>query len=251
MPRNCVPAITGCLVLATSLLPLLAQDTAPHPPPYRGVNMMMAGVFVTPVADEPFSAVVKLENTQPLPDGTSIVRKSIGTIARDSRGRIYSERRQLLPSSFTGVPQTLSSLIFDPETRLSTTLSPYSHLGRQRTLPAPRVVSGAPPATRAPIDSPLLQHEDLGSDIMENVPVHGTRQTRTIPASVTGTGKDIVVIDEYWYSDELHMNMLTKRSDPRTGVQVVTITQVNRNEPDPALFQVPVGYKVVDETPPN
>jgi hypothetical protein len=86
---------------------------------------------------------------------------------------------------------------------------------------------------------------------MENVAVHGTRQTRTIPPAVTGTGKEIVVTDEYWYSDELHMNMLTKHTDPRSGVQVVAITQVNRNEPDPALFQMPAGYKVVDETPPN
>ena len=47
------------------------------------------------------------------------------------------------------------------------------------------------------------------------------------------------------------MNMLTKHNDPRTGMQVVTITQVNRNEPDAAVFQVPAGYKVVDENPAN
>jgi hypothetical protein len=45
--------------------------------------------------------------------------------------------------------------------------------------------------------------------------------------------------------------MLTRHNDPRTGVQIVTITQVNRSEPDPALFQVPAGYKIVDENPPN
>ena len=77
------------------------------------------------------------------------------------------------------------------------------------------------------------------------------RQTRTLPAASTGAGKDIIVTDEYWYSDELHLNMLTKHSDPRTGVQIVTIAQVNRSEPDAALFQVPIGYKIVDENPPN
>ncbi|HMJ62114.1 MAG TPA: hypothetical protein VK493_10140, partial [Bryobacteraceae bacterium] len=79
------------------------------------------------------------------------------------------------------------------------------------------------------------------TETLENVTVRGLRQTRTIPAAATGTAKDIVVTDEYWYSDELHMNMLTKHNDPRTGMQVVTITHVNRNEPDAAVFQVPGG----------
>jgi hypothetical protein len=45
--------------------------------------------------------------------------------------------------------------------------------------------------------------------------------------------------------------MLVKHSDPRTGQRTVTVTQVNRAEPDAAMFQVPSGYKVVDETPEN
>lgn len=242
------------VIFAVSTL-ALAQDAGPYPPPYRGVSTLVSGVFVTPVPGAAFSAVVKIESTQFLPDSTSVTRKSIATIARDAQGRIYNERRGFLPASLAGTPEVLSSHIFDPETRLNTFLDPFNHLARQRTLPEPAaatpVATQASRVTTAGAGNRFFKPEDLGTDTMENVAVHGVRETRTIPASVTGTGKDIVVTDEYWYSDELHMNMLTKHNDPRTGAQVVTITQVNRNEPDPAMFQVPPGYKVVDENPPN
>jgi hypothetical protein len=84
---------------------------------------------------------------------------------------------------------------------------------------------------------------------MENVEVHGTRKSKTIPAQFSGTGQAIIVTDEYWYSEDLHLNMLVKHNDPRTGEQTVTVTHVNRAEPDQTMFQVPSGYKIVDETP--
>jgi hypothetical protein len=239
-----------CLLALISTLPLLfaQESTGPHPPPYRGVATRVDGVFVTPVPGVPLSAVVKLESTQLLPDGTSTTRKTSNVIARDSQGRIYNERRQLLPASFNGTTPVLGGHIFDPQTRLSTFLDPRTHLARQ-TIVAERPPTAPPPA--ALLNTPNFKQEDLGVDTIENVAVHGMRQTRTLPAASTGAGKDIIVTDEYWYSDELHLNMLTKHSDPRTGVQIVTIAQVNRSEPDAALFQVPIGYKIVDENPPN
>jgi hypothetical protein len=224
-------------VIATTVCLAWAQDSAVNPPPYRGANLSIGGVFVTPVPGAPFSAVVKIESTQTLADGTVDVRKTINDIARDSQGRIYNERRVLMPASFTGTPPLESAHIFDPQTRVSTSLNPYTHLARQQTIPERR--------------RPELKGEDLGTEVMENVTAHGNRLTRTIPAGVSGTGKDVVIVDEYWYSDELHMNMLTKHSDPRTGVQVLTITQLKREEPNAGMFEVPSGYKVIDENPPK
>jgi len=43
--------------------------------------------------------------------------------------------------------------------------------------------------------------------------------------------------------------VLVKHDDARSGQQTVTLTHVDRSEPDQAMFQVPAGYKVVDETP--
>jgi hypothetical protein len=238
-----------CLALVAALPLLFAQDATEIPPSsYRNANTIVGGVFVTPIPGAPFSALVKLESTQFLTDGTSATRKSTAVIARDSQGRIYNERRQLLPAFFRGTPPVISGHIFDPQTRLSTFLDPRRRLARQTTV-AERPAGAVPPA--ALVNVPNFKQEDLGTDTIENFAVRGMRQTRTIPAAATGAAKDIVVTDEYWYSGELHMNMLTKHSDSRTGMQVVTITQVNRNEPDAAEFQVPADYKVVDENPAN
>jgi hypothetical protein len=77
---------------------------------------------------------------------------------------------------------------------------------------------------------------------MEGVPVHGVRETQIIPAENSGTGKEIVVSDEYWYSADLRINLVIKHSDPRTGSVTMTVTQVKRWEPDPSLLEVPQGY---------
>ena len=122
-------------------------------------------------------------------------------------------------------------------------MDPFTHIARETVLPMPEV----DPSRQ--VTSSSAQGEDLGSDTMENVEVHGTRKSKTIPAQFSGTGQAIIVTDEYWYSEDLHLNMLVKHNDPRTGEQTVTVTHVNRAEPDQTMFQVPSGYKIVDETP--
>lgn len=219
------------------------------PPPYPGVSVHVAGVFVTPIPGLPLTAIVEVESSQILADGSTNVKKTIEHIARDFQGRIYNERRQLVSPSFTGTPIILSFHIYDPVTRLNTFLDPMTHLARQTTRPEstpaddPRV--GAPVGTR----NPQLAEEDLGTEKIENVWVHGIRRSRTVPATASGTGKAVVVTEEYWYSEELHLNMLVRQDDPRSGQQTVTVTHVDRNEPNSVIFQIPAGYKVVDETP--
>ncbi len=234
------------------LLPLhlaVAQEATSGPPPYRGANLTIDGVFVTPVPGAAFWATVRLESTMIMADGEPATRHARATIARDSRGRIYNERRQLQPASIDTETPMISSRIFDPETRVSTLLNPNSHLARQRVIPVRAKNDDS--SGVAGIEDPLVKHEDLGTDVMQNVTVRGTRVSRTIPAEVAGTAKDIVVVVETWYSDQLHMNMVTKSSDPRFGKQVLTLTDVVQNEPDPKMFLVPAGYKIVDENPAN
>jgi hypothetical protein len=243
----------ACLASLTALASPVVfsqEGSTSKPPPTRGVAVLVSGVFVTPVPGVPLSAVVELQSTQVLIDGSTNVRKSFANIARDSQGRIYNERRQLVNPSFTGTPQIVSFHIFDPNTRLNTFLDPSTHLARQSAWHPPEPAEqtgGSPVSTR----DPLVQEKDLGTEIMDGLSVHGTLKTRTVPAAVSGTGRDVVVTDEIWYSDELHLNMLEKRDDPRTGKQTVTVTHVDRSEPNQAMFAVPAGYKVVDENPEN
>lgn len=84
--------------------------------------------------------------------------------------------------------------------------------------------------------------EDLGKQVIEGVSVQGTRSTATIPAGAMGNERPIEIVSERWYSPELQMNIMTKRNDPRMGETVYTVTNLNRADPDPSLFQVPAGY---------
>jgi len=89
----------------------------------------------------------------------------------------------------------------------------------------------------------FAKEEDLGIREMEGVSAHGVRQTQTIPAESSGTGAEIVITDEYWYSADLRINLMIKHSDPRTGSVTMTVTQISRTEPDAVFFDVPEGYR--------
>jgi hypothetical protein len=40
---------------------------------------------------------------------------------------------------------------------------------------------------------------------------------------------------------------MSKHNDPRFGEQTYRLTNINRSEPDPSLFNPPNGYKLVTE----
>jgi hypothetical protein len=88
------------------------------------------------------------------------------------------------------------------------------------------------------------KREDLGASNMAGVPVQGSRSTTVIPAGTMGNDRDINIVEERWYSPELKMNIMTKRTDPRMGETVFQVNNLTRSNPDPSLFQVPADYQV-------
>jgi hypothetical protein len=84
----------------------------------------------------------------------------------------------------------------------------------------------------------------LGTQEIEGVQAQGTRTTETIPADKIGNEKPIVITDERWYSPDLQVDVLVKHNDPRTGEVVYQLANINREEPDASLFQVPANYTV-------
>jgi len=71
---------------------------------------------------------------------------------------------------------------------------------------------------------PNAQFEDLGTNTLDGIVVHGYRRTVTLRSKASGTGEPVAVTDEYWYSEELHLNLLANHADPRTGKLTVTVT---------------------------
>jgi hypothetical protein len=243
------------LALLLFLLPineLCAQESpSPHPPDYPGVKTHIPGVFVTPIPGAPFSGTVEILSKQSMPDGSVYTRRTINHIARNSSGVIHNERRKLVPPDFQEEPRILSSHIYDPQTRLSTFLDPETHLARQIVLrtPPPAPANSTPDTAITPPNAKDLRTQDLGTETVAGLLLHGTRKLRTVPATLSGTGREVTITDDYWYSDDLRVYLVLRHNDPRTGEQFVGIIRVDRKEPEASIFQIPPTYKIVDETP--
>jgi TonB family protein len=98
-------------------------------------------------------------------------------------------------------------------------------------------------------DSPNVETQSLGKQIIEGVEAEGTRTVRTIPAGQIGNEQPIQIVHERWYSPELQVTVMTRNSDPRTGETTYRLTNISRAEPAASLFQVPADYTVKEGAP--
>ncbi len=240
--RHIFTAILFCI---GSTVACVCQTTSTIPPSYGGVQTRVSGVFVTPIPNIPLSATVDISSTRLLPDGSSEMRKTENHIARDSQGRIYNEMRRMVGVAYTGVPPLTSSHVYDPTSRTSMYWSPSSNVARSTVLSPARMRERKPFTVAEPGTSDI----DLGESSMSGVSAHGLRRTHTIEAKEGGTVRPVQIVDEYWYSEDLHLIMLERHNDPRTGEQIVSVLNVSRAEPDSKLFAPPQGYRIVDLTP--
>jgi hypothetical protein len=92
-----------------------------------------------------------------------------------------------------------------------------------------------------------ISQDSVGTQLINGVQAEGHRTIETIPAEAEGNDRPITVVSETWFSPELKLTVLNKRSDPRSGESTVQILNLSRTEPDPFLFTVPPDYSVVDE----
>jgi hypothetical protein len=203
-------------------------------------------IFVTPIPNAPFRGVVTVERSMVEQNGSALNLKSVREIGRDSQGRIHNESRMLMPASESRTPAVVRIHLYDPVSRTSAYLDPghktYSTaIVNHPPATEPPQLLASPEAVRLP-QSQFAREEDLGMREIAGLSAHGVRETQTIPAQTSGTGKDVVITDEYWYSDDLRMNLMLRHSDPRVGSVTMTVTQLDRNEPDPAFFEIPSGY---------
>ena len=94
-----------------------------------------------------------------------------------------------------------------------------------------------------------VKKEALGTQTISGVTVEGTRTTRTIAAGQIGNELPITIVSETWYSNDLQMTVMSKRSDPRFGDTTYTLANIQRTEPDASLFTVPSDYTITEGGP--
>jgi len=220
-----------------------------------GSPTRLESIAVPPKSGAPFTLTLETEWVRPMSDGGSQTIANKRKIARDSSGRVYQERWLLVPKYGARRSQMNAIQIYDPHEHVvytcMTLVEPHvcnmnNYYGSTDAIYKPASVqSGA-----LPNDIGIAFHEDLGTKFVADQITTGARDTITYNAGVMGNDRSMTVIDEHWYSDDLAVNLLSIREDPRFGKQTFAVTKVNMSEPDPRLFELPAGYRVVDRRPP-
>lgn len=277
MNRNLVRSlILGCLLVLYA--GIAGAQEAPPPPPHAA-GMMQAGPegeFPPPpfgermellgfggmhggkvVTGAPFSAVAVSETTQTLSDGNHITRKTQTNLFRDSQGRI---RKEVTLSGFgpmesPGQPKSFV-VINDPVAGATFMLHPDQKTAEKieksfarMNGPEKRAMRDKTEFRKEEQSGPNLKREDLGTQTIAGVTAQGIRVTKTIPAGQIGNEKPITIVREVWYSNDLQMVVMSKHSDPWSGETTYSLTNIQRSEPDAALFAVPSDYTVTQAHP--
>ena len=230
------------------------------------------------VKNQPYQAQAVTEVKQTLADGSHITQTMTATVARDSDGR--SVRIQKLGAMGPWKSASISSqanaptltTIFDPvaqthidyssENKVAHSLPMLPPLAKGETnvMHSFAVFAGGAPGAGGPGpvtnyvfktrtdsgDAPSadIKTESLGDKTIDGISVTGTKTTNTIPAGTIGNDRDLVVTRETWYSPDLKLVIQSTQTDPRFGETTYSLTNIQRNEPDASLFQVPAGYTV-------
>jgi hypothetical protein len=216
------------------------------------------GVIVTRgIKGVPFSADTVTETTRVLPDGNHINQVTHGRIFRDSEGRTRNESSTMLPGpeEFQHVnihdPVQQVFIFFNTRGEKIATVH-HMHSAANSVSPLLQNRDGAKPlsprvsAEGRPCPVPPAP-ENLGTKLIEGYTAVGTRRSQIIEAGKIGNEKPIVTITDTWYSDELHEVLLSETEDPQSGHHTTKLVNIQRIEPDPALFQVPPDYTVRDD----
>jgi hypothetical protein len=223
------------------------------------------------VTGQPFSATQETETIQTLADGTHITQGIQKVMYyRDSLGRVRTERTPLQPPGFADASQKLPVFIEiqDPvggyrysyvSNGSTVQRMPYgpiraqlrNAMGTIQTLPArivPNQNTGRMTVAASPrqMPAPEISNENLGSQTINGLLAEGTKTTTTWPIGSIGNDRPVTSTFERWMSRDLGTEVMSKRSDPRSGDTTMKLTNISRSEPDASLFQPPAGAEIVD-----
>src|SRR5260370_12709825 len=96
------------------------------------------------------------------------------------------------------------------------------------------------------------ESEDLGKQAVGGLETLGTRETTVIPAGTIGNNSPLLSKREFWFSPKLAVNLISKRQDPLSGTQNFAVSDIALGDPDPQLFELPSGFRILDlRNPPD
>jgi hypothetical protein len=215
-------------------------------PPDGGTREVLISILIPSIANAPFAATVNTEWIRQLPDGSAITLKNHRAIARDAAGRIFQERRALVPDDGKAKSGVTQIEISDPVAHELYICIPYERTCQLEELVLPESMPYTPPAKAHMAQGSTSESEDLGKQSVGGFETVGTRETTIIPAGTIGNNGPLLSKREFWFSQKLGVNLISKRQDPFSGTQNFEVSDITVGEPDRKLFEVPSGFKILD-----
>jgi hypothetical protein len=225
---------------------------APVIPPLHINGGVQLGAFKMPaVKGEPFSLTSKTTNTKKLTDGTWTTTVLEERRMRDSEGR---ERSEFVDPS----GRAISARLTDPVAQTIVYLQLWDKTARVTHIPLPKPPTPEEEAraaeSRARIAEFVANHpplpieakDELTPRTIEGVYAEGKRQTFVLDAKLSN-GEPVRVVEDTWTAPDLKIPLASTSDDPRGQKITMTVTGLQRAEPDPALFQIPADYKMVEQ----
>ena len=237
----------------------------------RGIGMMPGLHFDTIVENSPVSARTTNRMVRELCDGNRIVHEQVTLIYRDASGRVRRER------STAGSRFGNMIMITDPIEQQTWMLQGVTRTAYKSPMSGRRVdavqggsgymmaqplhetsatgvgnigavafTAGEPRGPVGGMGTGQTTVESLGQDTIDGVWVEGTAYTTTYPANLFGNELPVVVQKTTWYAPELQMVVRSEERDPRMGTVTYTTEILSVEEPEPALFEIPGDYKIIE-----
>jgi hypothetical protein len=215
------------------------------------MRTVLESIVVPPIPNAPFTAALSTEWARPAGGDATITLVNQRQLARDANGRLYEQRWQLVPKGGSLRSRIEWIQIADPAQSTLYNCNMVTQVCDLRTWnAAPDLAAATPPP---PMNGPLrgnrgsIQTENLGTRIVAGAETTGTRVTTTWNAGVMGNDASVTEVRETWRSAPLAVNLLSIRTGPLIGTQTFTVTELDPNPPDPALFEPPAGFTVRDQ----
>lgn len=212
---------------------------APQRPPDGGSREYLVSIFIPASQGSPFIAFVDTESVRALVDGARITQKNHRMIARDKEGRIFQERRLLVPEDKKDESIVTQIEITDPVGHQQ-----YICVPSRKVCQVEFFEGRISPAAALPPLTP--GQESLGTQVISGMETQGVKEARVIPKGTIGNDTPMISKREFWYSAKLGLNLLSTRDDPRFGSQRFAVVDIVVGDPDPKLFAPPEGFALYD-----
>jgi hypothetical protein len=251
---NCIAPLATLVAFATAAnaqTPHVQDGGATTYTRDGGVSEVLQSIYIPPLLNAPFSAIVHTEWTRPMSGGGNFTFVNQRQVARDSRGHIYEERWLLAPKGSEGQSRMNVIQIADPNahTLYNCFTLQTPHRCILQTFAESAVKSYKPAVFQSgplPNNTGARVHEDLGARTTSGIETVGTRDTSNLNAGVMGSDQPFSTWREFWQAPQIGVNLYSEVVNPSVGKQVFMLTDVNLAEPDPKLFELPEGFDVAD-----